>query len=105
MVDPSQFDSVIDWSFAIATCIYTIIGATGYLMFGNDVSDEVSHLEQYSILHQKTDLCLLVQPGFDEHAWVQHDSQQNSIVGTHHCPSLEICLDSETCMSTPQRQT
>ncbi|KAI0704895.1 transmembrane amino acid transporter protein-domain-containing protein, partial [Cytidiella melzeri] len=42
MVDPTQFDSMIEWAFAIATLIYTIIGATGYLMFGNDVSDEFS---------------------------------------------------------------
>lgn len=32
---------MIEWAFAIATLIYTIIGVTGYLMFGNDVSDEV----------------------------------------------------------------
>lgn len=42
MIDPSQFDSMIEWAFAIATLIYTIIGVTGYLMFGNSVSDEVS---------------------------------------------------------------
>lgn len=42
MIDPSQFDSMINWAFSIATLIYTIIGVTGYLMFGTDVSDEVS---------------------------------------------------------------
>ena len=42
MIDPSQFDVMIDWAFGIATAIYTTIGVTGYLMFGNDVSDEVS---------------------------------------------------------------
>lgn len=42
MIDPSQFDSMIDWAFTIATAIYTTIGVTGYLMFGNNVSDEVS---------------------------------------------------------------
>ena len=41
MIDPSQFDSMIDWAFTIATAIYTTIGVTGYLMFGNNVSDEV----------------------------------------------------------------
>lgn len=41
MIDPAQFDHMIDWAFALATLIYTIIGVTGYLMFGNDVSDEV----------------------------------------------------------------
>ena len=33
---------MIDWAFTIATAIYTVIGVTGYLMFGNAVSDEVS---------------------------------------------------------------
>lgn len=42
MIDPSQFDNMIDWAFAIATAIYTTIGVVGYLMFGNNVSDEVS---------------------------------------------------------------
>ncbi|KAI0348628.1 hypothetical protein BDW22DRAFT_1320195 [Trametopsis cervina] len=42
MIDPNQFDKMIEWAFAIATGIYTIIGVTGYLMFGNDVSDEFS---------------------------------------------------------------
>lgn len=41
MIDPSQFDNMIDWAFTIATTIYTVIGVTGYLMFGNAVSDEV----------------------------------------------------------------
>ena len=41
MIDPAQFDNMIDWAFAIATAIYTTIGVTGYLMFGNNVSDEV----------------------------------------------------------------
>lgn len=42
MIDPTQFDHMIEWAFAIATLIYTVIGVTGYLMFGNNVSDEVS---------------------------------------------------------------
>ncbi len=42
MIDPTQFDSMIDWAFGIATLIYTTIGVTGYLMFGDNVSDEVS---------------------------------------------------------------
>lgn len=41
MIDPSQFDNMIEWAFAIATLIYTVIGVTGYLMFGNNISDEV----------------------------------------------------------------
>ncbi|KAJ8455245.1 hypothetical protein ONZ45_g18997 [Pleurotus djamor] len=42
MADPSQFDSMINWAFLIATSIYAIIGSAGYLMFGNDVSEEIS---------------------------------------------------------------
>ncbi|KAF8912834.1 transmembrane amino acid transporter protein-domain-containing protein [Gymnopilus junonius] len=42
MMDPSQFNTMINWAFLVATCIYTAIGYAGYLMFGNGVSDEVS---------------------------------------------------------------
>ncbi|KLO16986.1 hypothetical protein SCHPADRAFT_868718 [Schizopora paradoxa] len=42
MTDPSQFDSMINCAFFVATVIYMIIGAAGYLMFGNAVSEEVS---------------------------------------------------------------
>lgn len=42
MIDPSQFDIMIDWAFTIATAIYAVIGVAGYIMFGNSVSDEVS---------------------------------------------------------------
>ena len=42
-IDPTQFDCMIEWAFTIATLIYTIIGVTGYIMFGNEVSDEVSY--------------------------------------------------------------
>ncbi len=43
MIDPGQFDRMIEWAFAIATFIYTIIGVTGYIMFGTEVSDEASN--------------------------------------------------------------
>jgi len=42
MADPSQFDKMINWAFAVATVIYGIIGAAGYLMFGRAVSEEIS---------------------------------------------------------------
>ncbi|KAG1728152.1 transmembrane amino acid transporter protein-domain-containing protein [Suillus paluster] len=42
MVDPSQFDNMINGAFVIATFIYAIIGYAGYLMFGSNVSDEIS---------------------------------------------------------------
>ncbi|KAI0335356.1 hypothetical protein GY45DRAFT_1317300 [Cubamyces sp. BRFM 1775] len=42
MVDPSRFDEMINWAFAIATGIYAVLGVAGYVMFGNSVSDEFS---------------------------------------------------------------
>ena len=63
MVDPQQFDHMINWAFVntscrttlwqansifqiIATFIYAVIGSAGYLMFGSLVSDEVSIMLQ-----------------------------------------------------------
>ncbi|KAH9486763.1 Vacuolar amino acid transporter 1 [Psilocybe cubensis] len=42
MIDPSRFDTMINWAFVVATSIYALIGYAGYMMFGNDVSDEIS---------------------------------------------------------------
>ncbi|KAJ7662895.1 transmembrane amino acid transporter protein-domain-containing protein [Mycena rosella] len=42
MVDPSEFNRMINWAFIVATSIYTLIACTGYLMFGNSVSAEIS---------------------------------------------------------------
>ncbi|KAJ7657800.1 transmembrane amino acid transporter protein-domain-containing protein [Mycena polygramma] len=42
MTDPSQFDTMINWAFIVATSIYTLIACAGYLMFGNSVSQEIS---------------------------------------------------------------
>lgn len=42
MIDPSQFDTAMNYAFTFATFVYGIIGIAGYLMFGRDVSDEVS---------------------------------------------------------------
>ncbi|KAH7924856.1 hypothetical protein BV22DRAFT_1012389 [Leucogyrophana mollusca] len=42
MIDPSQFDHMVNWAFIIATFIYAVIGYAGYLMFGRSVSDEIS---------------------------------------------------------------
>ncbi|RXW18225.1 hypothetical protein EST38_g7607 [Candolleomyces aberdarensis] len=51
MIDPSQFDNMINWAFGIASLIYAAIGGAGYLMFGNDVHDEIS-------------IDLLITPGY-----------------------------------------
>ncbi|KAK7058807.1 hypothetical protein VNI00_001431 [Paramarasmius palmivorus] len=42
MANPEQFDTMINWAFFVATSIYTLIGCAGYLMFGNQVSQEIS---------------------------------------------------------------
>ncbi|THH20227.1 hypothetical protein EW146_g1101 [Bondarzewia mesenterica] len=42
MIDPSQFDTAMNYAFTFATFIYAVIGIAGYLMFGRNVSDEVS---------------------------------------------------------------
>ncbi|KAJ3990546.1 transmembrane amino acid transporter protein-domain-containing protein [Lentinula detonsa] len=42
MVNPEEFDTMIDWAFLVATTIYALIGYVGYLMFGSNVSDEIS---------------------------------------------------------------
>ena len=34
----------MNYAFAFTTVFYALIGAAGYLMFGDDVSDEVSSL-------------------------------------------------------------
>ena len=41
MADPTQFDVMIDYAFLVSTAFYAIVGAAGYLMFGDSVSDEV----------------------------------------------------------------
>lgn len=42
MIDPSQFDSMINIAYAIATVLYGVIGVAGYCMFGDTVSEEFS---------------------------------------------------------------
>ena len=69
MVDPSQFDTMINWAFAIATLIYTTIGVVGYLMFGNAVCQEVrvSHITS-SPTGMLTTSRITVQSGSHAHA-------------------------------------
>lgn len=44
MIDPTEFDRMINWAFVVATVIYALIGYAGYLMYGKGVSDEVRDL-------------------------------------------------------------
>ena len=52
MMDPTQFDEMINWAFAIATGIYGLLGVAGYIMFGNSVSDEVGWFSTRSFVKQ-----------------------------------------------------
>ncbi|KAI0307854.1 transmembrane amino acid transporter protein-domain-containing protein [Multifurca ochricompacta] len=42
MAEPHRFNEAMNYSFSFATAVYAIIGIGGYLMFGNDVNDEIS---------------------------------------------------------------
>ncbi|KAJ7357064.1 transmembrane amino acid transporter protein-domain-containing protein [Mycena albidolilacea] len=42
MVEPHKFERMINLAFAIATFIYALMAVTGYLMFGDSVSGEIS---------------------------------------------------------------
>jgi len=42
MKDPKQADRVCNWAYAISMTVYLIVSVVGYLMYGTNVSDEVS---------------------------------------------------------------
>lgn len=42
MADPHQADLVCDFSYAVAMAVYVLVAVFGYLMYGRDVSDEIS---------------------------------------------------------------
>ncbi|KAH9175410.1 transmembrane amino acid transporter protein-domain-containing protein [Lactarius sanguifluus] len=42
MAEPHRFGEAMNYSFCFATTVYAVIGSAGYLMFGTNVSDEVS---------------------------------------------------------------
>lgn len=42
MADPHQADLVCDASYAVAMIVYVLVAVFGYLMYGRDVSDEIS---------------------------------------------------------------
>ncbi|KAG8926700.1 hypothetical protein FRC00_002635 [Tulasnella sp. 408] len=44
MQDHTHYESMLNWAFFVATCIYGLIGAAGYRMFGQNVSPEVQIL-------------------------------------------------------------
>ncbi|TRM65793.1 transmembrane amino acid transporter protein-domain-containing protein [Schizophyllum amplum] len=42
MQDPTEYEKMLNYAFIAATAIYTTIGYAGYLMFGANVSEEIS---------------------------------------------------------------
>ena len=65
MVDPTQFDEMINWAFVIATGTYAVLGVAGYVMFGNSVSDEVRRSGRVIIAYVANVACSAVQSGPD----------------------------------------
>ncbi|KAJ7293285.1 transmembrane amino acid transporter protein-domain-containing protein [Mycena rebaudengoi] len=60
MKEPHMFDKMINMAFVIATSIYVLLAAAGYLMFGNSVSGEVGI---------KSSAVLFNLPTFNRSAW------------------------------------
>jgi hypothetical protein len=89
MVDPSQFDNMVSWAFVstptrvfgndysqfpnlrqvVATFIYAVIGYAGYLMFGRNVSDEVSLMLRIWMTNGSVDDTLDQQRPY-EYSWL-----------------------------------
>jgi len=97
MIDPSEFDSMINWAFVVATLIYTLIGYAGYLMYGNGVSDEISkdmlNTPGYNPLLNRAALWMLVLSPLSKFAL--NTQPLNA--------TLEILLGLDTPISNPER--
>ncbi|KAF9452603.1 hypothetical protein P691DRAFT_660426 [Macrolepiota fuliginosa MF-IS2] len=96
MVDPTQFDTMINWAFVVATLIYGAIGYAGYLMYGNNVSDEISvdmlNTPGYNPLLNQAALWVLVLNPLSKFA-----------LGTQPLnATLEILLGLDTPIPTPE---
>ncbi|KAI0033110.1 transmembrane amino acid transporter protein-domain-containing protein [Vararia minispora EC-137] len=64
MAEPHRFEEAMDYSFGFATVFYALIGAAGYLMFGDGVHEEISQnllgVPGYSATLNKAVLWMLV---------------------------------------------
>jgi len=64
MAEPHRFGEAMNYAFVFATAVYALIGTAGYLMFGNEVYDEVSqnllHVPGYNPALNKLALWMLV---------------------------------------------
>jgi len=65
--------------------VYALIGIAGYLMFGNDVYDEVTSSFYFSNLSSNLTRERPGQPEFASCTWVQPDIEQAS--------ALDACCD------------
>ncbi|KAI9434136.1 transmembrane amino acid transporter protein-domain-containing protein [Lactarius psammicola] len=70
MAEPHRFNEAMNYSFGFATTVYAAIGIAGYLMFGDNVSDEVTlflpppiHLSDMDVAEQVSQNLLQV-PGY-----------------------------------------
>lgn len=121
MMEPSQFDTVMNYAFVsrllespalvscsklfvqtVATCIYAVIGMAGYLMFGNDVYDEVRTYTPYqcSYCFALTHCMSLGQPELTRCSWVQPNSEHDRPLDASRSASLKIRPCRSTCKST-----
>lgn len=64
MRDPRMFDRMLDLAYIAATCIYLAMGIVGYIMFGQNVSDEitrdVARTEGYPRVLNRLAICLII---------------------------------------------
>ncbi|UZJ56112.1 hypothetical protein CBS101457_005432 [Exobasidium rhododendri] len=64
MRNPSEFCKMLNWAYAGATVIYLSMGVCGYLMFGNEVSDEITrdlaHNKGYPKVLNKVAIWLII---------------------------------------------
>ncbi|KAL0580302.1 hypothetical protein V5O48_001719 [Marasmius crinis-equi] len=96
MANPDQFDTMINWAFIISTGIYTLIGYVGYLMFGKEVSDEISvdllRTPGYNPALNKLALWMLVVSPLSKFALTTQPLNA----------ALEVLLGLESAVSTPE---
>jgi hypothetical protein len=94
MIDPSEFDTMINWAFVVATVIYALIGYAGYLMYGSGVSDEVRGLK--SVSNPLYD-CFIDQYRYLEHTGFQSTSKSGCSLDARTQPivspvSISFCV-------------
>ncbi|KAJ8084203.1 hypothetical protein PM082_002970 [Marasmius tenuissimus] len=96
MANPDQFDTMINWAFIVSTAIYTLIGYVGYLMFGNEVSDEISmdllRTPGYNPYLNKIALWMLVVSPISKFALTTQPLNA----------ALEVLLGIESAVATPE---